>query len=275
MADGDFTQPLPRLADAPVTPSSPSPPGASSGGVSLDLIMARAGMPMPTGERVRPPARREPVIRRWLLMILCLLATALSVLWAIQAFQRIDLFRRAANGELAVVEADRSDRLAEVIVLAWLIASLATGVVALLWIYGTVRNAAKRYPKAEHRPLMTVLAIFVPILNLFVPWSNLRDAAECDDGRAPAGLRHWHLSAVLGVLSWIAWTPVRRHDFGPVGNATATAVFAVLLASLQILQCVGILQGAPAIDERTAGTFSARSQPTARPAAAADLAWQQ
>lgn len=115
-----------------------------------------------------------------------------------------------------------------------MLATVPTIVVFCVWLYRVLANARDRYPAAGIRAGWAVGSFFIPVVQLFVPYLEVRRAWTADTRRGEGLLATWFFAWALGQVVGIVAAIVGF-----------TALFGVLLDS-------GAEPGTPAYEEAQA-----------------------
>lgn len=253
MTDADG---LPILAEM----QRPAPIQASPGaGVAPPSFVPAGGFVALAGKStrsIRPQPRYAFALWRWAAGALIELHAALTVLIAILAIDRHFLVRAIDRGEVSRREAELSDELIERLGVAWAMLSILVGGAVLVWSIATVHRASRRYPMGRHYPILTALCWFIPIAWMWMPWTRLRRASQCEDGGTADGLQAWQLLFLLHNLLLIAGSGVMAvyEETDPM-QMTVIAVVWSLLAISQVATCFVAVKAMYQTDRATSGTL--------------------
>ncbi len=244
---------LPKLAEY----ERPAPAASRGAAVMPPTFVPSGGfasLARTSAPNLRADPLAPPLVRRLVASALIQLHTAVIVLIAVLSVDRYFLARALDRGELRLHDADVSDRLLRIGLGAYSMVGGATALAILVWTFATVRRAARRYPMGRHYPSIAVLTWFIPIAWMWLPWTRLRRASQCEGGGGAEGLQLWQLLWLVDNLLGLAWTGAYlRYKSNDLFGYALDLVIWGSMAAAHVALCFAALRAMHHVDAATCG----------------------
>ncbi|HEY6004407.1 MAG TPA: DUF4328 domain-containing protein [Anaeromyxobacter sp.] len=176
--------------------------------------------------------RRRASVVVWLLGIVA----AVNLAGVGSGLAQLALLERAASTGITTAEANANDLRHSAIAGVHVIGFLVTAVAWLFWMHRAYGNLARfGTGKTEHSPSWAVISWFIPILNLFRPYTITKELWVRSRGANAAG----PAGPGAGIVGWWWTLWIINGLLGNVSNAMARSAKGI--PELQSLTVVGIV----------------------------------